>query len=50
MRAYEDFLQSKAVNDPATGLHHIPPLNPMLHEHQADMVRWARCSITMHHD
>ncbi len=41
MGAYEDFLKSKARVDTATGLDHVPALNPMLYAHQADMVRWA---------
>lgn len=31
----------KSVIDPDTGLSHVPALNPMLHEYQADIVRWA---------
>jgi len=38
---YLDFLKRKSISDPATGLVDIPALNPMLHAHQADMVRWA---------
>lgn len=41
MTKYLDFIKQKAKTDPATGLIDVPPLNPMLHEHQADMVRWA---------
>lgn len=41
MGAYEEFLQTKALTDPDTGLTSIPSLNPMLYPHQADMVRWA---------
>ena len=38
---YSDFLANKATIDPNTGLTDIPPLNPMLYEHQKDMVTWA---------
>lgn len=38
---YSDFLANKATIDPNTGLIDIPPLNPMLYEHQKDMVTWA---------
>ena len=41
MNNYLDFIKRKEQTDPATGITHIPKLNPMLHEHQADMVRWA---------
>jgi hypothetical protein len=41
MNNYVEFLKRKAVSDPSTGLKDVPPLNPMLHSHQADMVRWA---------
>lgn len=41
MSNYIEFIKRKAVIDPATGLDDVPTLNPMLHEHQADMVRWA---------
>lgn len=39
--SYQDFLRNKAICDPDTGLTDIPPLNPMLYEHQRDMVKWA---------
>ena len=39
--SYEGFLQRKSVIDPDTGLNSIPALNPMLYEHQRDMVKWA---------
>ena len=38
---YEEFLISKSVIDPDTGLTSIPALNPMLYPHQSDMVKWA---------
>lgn len=41
MTDYQEFLKRKARVDSSTGLSHIPPLNPMLYPHQADMVRWA---------
>lgn len=41
MSNYMEFIKRKATSDPDTGLQVVPPLNPMLHEHQADMVRWA---------
>ena len=41
MNDYAEFIKSKAVADIATGLRDIPPLNPMLFPHQADMVKWA---------
>lgn len=39
--AYVEFIKNKNKNDPDTGLSEIPTLNPMLYQHQADMVRWA---------
>ena len=41
MNQYMDFIKGKATSDPATGLSVVPALNPMLHQHQADMVKWA---------
>jgi len=38
---YEDFLQQKAITDPATGLTEIPPLNPQLFDFQHDIVSWG---------
>jgi DNA modification methylase len=38
---YNDFLKSKAVVDPDTGFDPTEPLNPMLYDFQADLVRWA---------
>lgn len=38
---YVDFIKRKQSIDPPTGLIEIPPLNPMLHSHQSDMVKWA---------
>jgi len=39
--SYADFISKKSSVDPATGLISIPELNPMLHAHQHDMVKWA---------
>ena len=39
--AYEYFLRKKATSDVPTGLSTIPPINPMLKPHQADIVKWA---------
>ena len=41
MNEYSEFLKKKQVSDTATGLQHVPALNPMLFSHQADMVKWA---------
>lgn len=41
MDDYLNFIKAKAKTDPATGLANVPALNPMLHQHQADMVNWA---------
>lgn len=41
MGDYAEFLKKKSRIDPDTGLQHIPPLNPMLRQDQADIVRWA---------
>lgn len=41
MHQYSEFLKRKQVSDTATGLQHVPALNPMLFSHQADMVKWA---------
>ena len=41
MTTYEDFLASKALSDPMTGLKIIPPLPACLFPFQADIVRWA---------
>lgn len=38
---YEDFLMEKAINDPATGLAKVPPLNSALFDFQKDIVGWA---------
>jgi len=40
---YDEFLATKAVSDPATGLASVPPLNPMLFDFQRDIVAWALC-------
>jgi hypothetical protein len=39
--SYQEFLEQKAITDPATGLVEVPALNPMLFEYQQDIVRWA---------
>jgi len=41
MRDYQEFLQKKAITDPATGLEIVPDLNPTLFDFQKDIVRWA---------
>jgi len=41
MDDYLNFIKAKAKTDPATGLANVPALNPMLHQHQSDMVTWA---------
>jgi len=41
MNDYISFIKQKTTTDPDTGLKVVPPLNPMLYPHQADMVRWA---------
>lgn len=38
---YKDWLASKKITDPYTGLTEIPELNPMLFPFQHDVVRWA---------
>jgi len=38
---YDDWLKSKKVTDPCTGLTEIPELNPMLFDFQKDIVTWA---------
>lgn len=38
---YQEFLKSKAISDPATGLKTVPALNPQLFEYQRDIVAWA---------
>jgi len=38
---YSEFLASKAVIDPDTGFEPSEPINPMLYDFQADLVRWA---------
>jgi len=39
--SYEEWLVSKKVTDPCTGLKVIPELNPMLFPFQHDVVAWA---------
>ena len=39
--SYDDFLASKALIDPDTGIKETVNLNPMLFEFQRDIVRWA---------
>jgi DNA modification methylase len=41
MNDYDEFLKNKTSINVATGLVDIPPLNPMLYDFQADLVRWA---------
>jgi hypothetical protein len=41
MQNYSEFLKRKERADTLTGLSVVPSLNPMLFDHQADMVRWA---------
>lgn len=41
MRTYADFLASKAITDPATGLTELPDLPDCLFPHQRDIVGWA---------
>lgn len=41
MRSYSDFLDSKAINDPPTGMIDIPELPNSLFPHQRDIVQWA---------
>ena len=38
---YEEFLASKLISDPSTGLSEIPELNPMLFDFQRDITAWA---------
>lgn len=38
---YSEFLQSKAISDPATGLEKIPRLNKSLFDFQRDITKWA---------
>jgi hypothetical protein len=38
---YQEFLQSKKIEDRPTGLSEIPELNPMLFQFQHDIVTWA---------
>lgn len=40
-RAYLDFLASKAISDPCTGMADIPDLPDSLFPHQRDIVAWA---------
>ena len=39
--SYADFLASKRVVDPATGLATVPPINPALFDFQRDICSWA---------
>lgn len=41
MRPYTDFLASKAIDDPCTGMAVIPDLPDCLFPHQRDIVQWA---------
>lgn len=38
---YLDFVKRKSQTDPDTGITSIATMNPMLYQHQADIVRWA---------
>lgn len=38
---YSDFLESKAINDPPTGITDVPSLPEFLFPHQRDIVAWA---------
>ena len=38
---YDEFLEEKAIVDPATGLETIPPLNPTLFDFQRDITAWS---------
>jgi len=38
---YEDFLRSKHIADPATGIANLPDLNPALFHFQRDIVGWS---------
>jgi superfamily II DNA or RNA helicase len=40
-KAYEAFIQSKALSDKPTGMLDVPELNPGLFPFQSDLVRWA---------
>lgn len=40
-RTYSDFLASKAIDDPMTGVVDVPPLPDCLFPHQRDIVSWA---------
>ncbi|MBP0438439.1 helicase [Tianweitania sediminis] len=41
LQAYQDFLASKAIVDPPSGLDRIPQLPSFLFPHQGDIVRWG---------
>jgi len=38
---YSDFLATKAISDPMTGMTDIPPLPECMFDHQRDIVAWA---------
>lgn len=40
-RSYSEFLASKAIDDPMTGVVDVPPLPKCLFPHQRDIVSWA---------
>jgi len=41
IQSYRDFLASKRVADPSTGMETVPALPDFLFPHQRDIVRWA---------
>lgn len=41
MRSYSDFLASKAINDPMTGIADVPPLPECLFPFQRDIAAWT---------
>src|SRR3546814_3978794 len=40
-RSYSDFIASKAIDDPCTGIIDVPELPASLFPHQRDIVNWA---------
>src|SRR3546814_19617765 len=41
-RSYSDFIASKAIDDPCTGIIDVPELPASLFPHQRDIVHWAQ--------
>ena len=41
VRSYAEFLEAKALSDPATGMVDVPDLSPALFQFQRDIVSWA---------